>query len=132
MSPQLKAFIARLDSAEISKNIQGAMGDPKWKAAMMEEMKALVGNNTWDIIELPLDKRTVGCKWMFTIKHNADGNIERNKARLVAQEFTQTYGIDYEETFAPVAKLNSIQVIFSIAVNLDWPSFQFDIKKCIS
>ena len=62
MSPQLRAFIARLDCAEIPKNIQGAMGDPKWKAVVMEEMKALVGNHTWDIVKLPLDKRTVGCK----------------------------------------------------------------------
>ena len=129
LSPQLKAFIARLDSAEIPKNIQGAMEDSKWKAAVMEEMKALIANRTWDLVELPPDKRVVGCKRVFTIKHKADGSIERYKARLVAQGFTQTHGIDYEDTFASVAKLNAIRVILSIVVNLDWPLYQLDIKN---
>ena len=71
----------------------------------------------------------VGCKWVFTVKYNANGSIEWYKARLVAQGFTQMYGIDYEETFASVAKLNFIRVLLSIIVNLDWPLFQFDIKN---
>ena len=105
------------------------MSDPKWKEAVMEEMGALIGNQTWEIVKLPPNKKIVGCRWIFTIKHKADGSIERYKARLVAQDFTQTYGIDYDETFAPVVKLNSIRVLLSIAVNLDWPLLQFDIKN---
>ena len=104
------------------------MSDPRWKAATIEEMSALVKINTWEIVKLPPNKRVVGCRWVFTRKHNADGNVERYKARLVAQGFTQTYGIDYEETFTPVAKLNSIRVLISL-VNLDWPLLQFDIKN---
>jgi hypothetical protein len=69
--------------------------------------------------ELPLRKKPVGCKWIFTIKHKADGSIERLKAQLVAKGFTQSYRIDYQETFAPVAKLNTIIIFLPLAVNQD-------------
>ena len=72
---------------------------------------------------------TVGCKWVFTVKCRADGSVERYKASLVAKGFTQTHGIDYQETFAPVAKVNSIHVLLSLAVNSNWPLHQLDIKN---
>ena len=72
---------------------------------------------------------TVGCKWVFTVKCRADGSVERHKARLVAKGFTQTHGIDYQETFAPVAKVNSIRLLLSLAVNSNWPLHQLDIKN---
>ena len=89
----------------------------------MEEMKALISNNTWKIVEIPKNKKIVGYKWVFSVKYKSDGSIDKYKARLVAQGFSQTYGIDYEKTFAPVAKLNSIRVLLSIAINLDWELF---------
>jgi hypothetical protein len=66
---------------------------------------------------------------VFTLKHKSDGSLERYKARLVAKGFTQTYGIDYLETFTPIAKLNSVRVLLSLATNRDWPLQQLDIKN---
>jgi len=92
-------------------------------------MQALEQNDTWEIVRLPDGKNTMGSKWVFTVKYKSDGKIDRYKARLVAQGFTQTQGLDYEKTFVHVAKLNSIQVILSLAVNLDWKLHQLDIKN---
>ena len=71
----------------------------------------------------------MGCKWVFSIKHKADILVERYKVRLIAKGYTQTYGIDYQETFSPVVKLNTVRVLLSLVVNLDWPLHQFDIKN---
>ena len=79
-------------------------------------MKALFKNYTWEVTNLP-----VGCKWVFTVKFKANGSIEIHKARLVAKGYTQTFGIDHQETFAPVAKMNTVRVPLSIATKMDWP-----------
>lgn len=103
--------------------------DPKWTKAIEEEMGALLKNQTWTLVPLPQGKKTVGCRWVFSVKHKADGSIERYKARLVAKGYTQTYGVDYHETFSPVAKLNTVRVLLSLAANLDWPLHQLDVKN---
>ncbi|CAN6586683.1 unnamed protein product [Malus baccata var. baccata] len=103
--------------------------DPKWAAAMDEEMMALHKNDTWEVTELPKGKKPGGCRWVFTIKYKADGSVDRYKARLVAKGYTQTYGIDYQETFSPVAKMNTVRVLISLAANLNWPLKQFDVKN---
>ena len=79
--------------------------------------------------EIPNGKKIVGCGWVYSIKYHADGTIERYKARLVAQGYTQTYGVDYSETFSPVAKIDTIRVLFSIVANKDWPLHQFEVKN---
>ncbi|KAI5350823.1 hypothetical protein L3X38_003714 [Prunus dulcis] len=80
-------------------------------------------------VHLPRGKKAVGCRWVFTLKHKADGSIDRYNTRLVAKGYTQNYGVDYLETFAPVAKLNIVPVLLSLAANRDWPLLQFDVKN---
>jgi hypothetical protein len=92
-------------------------------------MEALQKNNIWKLIPQPEGKKTVGCKWVFSIKYKADGLIDRYKARLVVKGFTQTYGIDYVDSFSPVAKLNTVRVLLSLVTNLDWPQLQLNVKN---
>ena len=129
LSPRFGAFTTSITDDEIPKSIQEALVTPKWREAVLEEIRALHKNETWELTTLPKGKHLVGSKWIFSIKYNSDGTIERYKARLVARGFTQTYGLDYEETFAPVAKLNTVRVLLSLAVNSDWPLLQFDVKN---
>ncbi|KAI9162582.1 hypothetical protein LWI28_028704 [Acer negundo] len=129
LSPSFRTFALNISSTQIPNNIQEALKVSEWRAAVWEEVRALEKNGTWEMSELPKGKNPVGCKWIFTVKHKADGSVERFKARLVAKGFTQSYGIDYEETFAPVAKLNTIRVLLSLAANLDWPLHQLDVKN---
>ena len=109
--------------------MQEALRDPEWAQAIMDEMIALQKNNTWTLVQLPKGKRTVGYKWVFSIKHKIDGLIKRYKARLVAKGYTQTHGIDYQETFSPLTKLNNVRILLSLAANLDWPLHRFDVKN---
>ncbi|RVX21666.1 Retrovirus-related Pol polyprotein from transposon TNT 1-94 [Vitis vinifera] len=129
LSPSYRAFAISLDDTQVPNTIQEALKISEWKKAVQDEIDALEKNGTWTITDLPVGKRPVGCKWIFTIKYKADGSIERFKARLVARGFTQSYGIDYQETFAPVAKLNTIRILLSLAVNQDWCLQQLDIKN---
>ncbi|KAJ9535774.1 hypothetical protein OSB04_un001074 [Centaurea solstitialis] len=129
LSDTNKVFVNQLSVVAIPNSVQEALADPKWKNAMNEEMSSLQKNATWDLTDLPPGKRTVGCRWIYTVKYKADGSIERYKARLVAKGYTQTHGIDYTETFAPVAKINTVRVLLSLAANLDWPLRQFDVKN---
>ncbi|RVW39635.1 Retrovirus-related Pol polyprotein from transposon RE1 [Vitis vinifera] len=129
LSDNYRAFTTNISKLVVPRNIQEALDEPSWKLTVFEEINALKKNGTWEVVDLPREKKVVGCKWVFTIKSKADGSVERYKARLVAKGFTQTYGIDYQETFAPVAKINSIRVLLSLAVNSNWPLHQLDVKN---
>ncbi|RVW59877.1 Retrovirus-related Pol polyprotein from transposon TNT 1-94 [Vitis vinifera] len=108
LSESNKSFVNQLSIVVIPNSVQEALTDPRWKAAMNEEMKSLQKNETWELVECPPGKKPVGCRWIYTVKYKADGSIERFKTRLVAKGYTQTYEIDYTETFASVAKINTV------------------------
>jgi hypothetical protein len=90
------------------------------KDAMLEEYKSIIKNNVWDIVPRPKDKSVVSSKWIYKIKHAANGSVEKFKERFVARDFTQKEGIDYEENFALVSKYTSIRAIISSSSVLGW------------
>nr|GEW74089.1 putative ribonuclease H-like domain-containing protein [Tanacetum cinerariifolium] len=126
---EAKAFALSMYSDEIPANTEQALKSKHLKDAMEEEIKALIKNNMWEKRVLPPGKKTVRYRWVVTIKYKLDGTIERYKVRLVAKGYTQTYGIDYSETFSPVAKINTMRVFIFVAANKGWPLHQFDVKN---
>ncbi|KAL2241052.1 UNVERIFIED_CONTAM: Retrovirus-related Pol polyprotein from transposon TNT 1-94 [Sesamum indicum] len=103
--------------------------DAPEEKAMNEEIKAITKNDTWELVPLPKDKNAIGVKWVYKIKRNAKGEIEKYKARLVAKGYKQKTGIDYDEVFAPVARLESIRLIISLAAQNQWKIHQMDVKS---
>ena len=95
---------------------------------MIEEYQSIMKNYVWDVVPRPEGKSIVTSKWIYKIKHAADGSIEKHKARFVACRFSQKYGIDYEETFAPVARYTSIISVLALAIVMKWKIHQMDVK----
>ena len=106
-----------------------ASGHPDWDAAMNEEYRSLMVNDTWDLVPLPKGRKLVRCKWVYRTKYATDGSVDKHKARLVAKGFSQVEGLDYTETFAPVAKMNSIRLVLSLAASYRWEVHQMDVKS---
>jgi hypothetical protein len=104
-----------------------AVGNPKWDNAMDEDMAVLDVNATWELV--PKDKKAIRCKWVYKVKHNVDGSMSRYKVRLVAKGYAQTYGIDYEETYSPIAKMITIREIIVMATTKGWSLHQMDVKN---
>ena len=98
-----------------------AIRHPKWREAIVAEIQALNKNNTWTLTQLPPGNVPIDCKWVYKIKFWLNGSIERYKARLVAEGFTQKEGLDYHETFSPIAKLTIVRCILSVAAIKNWP-----------
>ena len=129
MSSHSCSFIASLDSILLPNKVSEALAHLGWRNAMEEEMNVLTDNGTWDLVRLLAGMKAIGCRWVFIVKVNPDGSIVRLKACLVAKGYAQTYGVDYSDTFALVAKLTSIRLFISLAATHGRDLHQLDIKN---
>ena len=111
------ALVSQLVDSEPS-NYQEAAQHQVWRDAMVEEYTSIMQNDVWEVVPRPTDRAVVGSRWIYKIKHGADGSIEKYKARFMAKGFSQKEGIDYEETFAPVARYTSIRAIISFVAQM--------------
>src|SRR4051812_31698449 len=121
-------FILENDEPAHYKEAMAGPSSKEWHKAMKSEMESIYENQVWNLEELPEGVKHIGCKWIFKRKTDADGNITIHKARLVAKGFTQVPGVDYDETFSPVAMLRSVRILLAIAAYLDYEIWQMDVK----
>ncbi|GJU96164.1 ribonuclease H-like domain, reverse transcriptase, RNA-dependent DNA polymerase [Tanacetum coccineum] len=111
------------------RNYKEASNDQKWIEAMKVELDSINRNNTWVLTNLPTGHKAIGLKWVFKTKKDANGNIIKHKARLVAKGYIQEHGIDFEEVFAPVARMETIRLLLAIAANRKWEVHHLDVKS---
>eukprot|EP00253_Pinus_taeda_P014154 PITA_14154 len=122
------SYLALLSSTE-PQNVKEACEDECWIKAMDEELEQIERNNTWKLVPRPKDKNVIGTKWIFKNKLNENGEVIRNKARLVCKGYAQQEGIDFEETFAPVARLEAIRMFLTLSSFQKFKVFQMDVKS---
>ena len=119
------AFVSQIEP----KTIEEAEKDNNWMLAMQEELNQFTRNNVWTLVERPKDHSVIGSKWVFRNKLDENGIVIRNKARLVAKGYNQEEGIDFDETFAPVARLEAIRLLLAFACHMNFNLFQMDVKS---
>ena len=95
---------------------------------MKSELDSMYSNQVWDLVKAPNSSKPLGCKWVYKRKRGVDGMVETFKVRLVAKGYKQKEGIDYNETFSPIAMLKSIKILLSIATHYDYEIWQMDVK----
>src|SRR3954462_13733251 len=122
--------ILLLDNSEPA-NYEEAMMSPdseKWLEDMKSELGSMSENQVWTLVDPPSDRKAVECKWIFKKKTDADGNVTIYKAQLVSKGYRQVQGVDYDETFSPVAMLKSVRIMLAIAAFYDYEIWQMDVK----
>jgi len=127
---ELRGELLLLDDDEPANYVE-AMMDPdseKWQSAMRSEIDSMGDNQVWNLVDLTDRVRPIECIWIYKKKKDIDGNVHIYKARLVTKGFRQVQGIDYDETFSPVAMLKSIRIILAIAAYFDYEIWQMDVK----
>ncbi|KAJ0855589.1 putative RNA-directed DNA polymerase [Helianthus annuus] len=129
LSVENLCFVSSLNKMVEPSSYSEAIKDPRWIEAMNKEMEALYKNETWVLCELPKDRESIGCRWVYKIKYKANGEVERFKARLVAKGYSQREGVDFGETFSPVVKMVTIRCVLSLAVQNSWSIFQLDVNN---
>ena len=125
----LVSLVATLSTISIPSCYKQAMEHECWQIVNQAELQALEENHTWDIVPCPPTVKPIGSKWVFSIKLHFDGSLDRYKARIVALGNKKEYGVDYEETFAPVSKMTTVRTILAIATSQSWRLHQMDVKN---
>ncbi|KAL0317373.1 UNVERIFIED_CONTAM: Copia protein [Sesamum angustifolium] len=128
-SPAYMRFLAQVEAVCESRSFKEAAQNPHWREAMDKEVEVLEQNSTWDLTELPAGKRAIGSRWVYNVKLNQDGSIERYKARLVAKGYTQIEGIDFFDSFYPVAKTVTVRLFIAIGTTHHWSILQLDVNN---
>ena len=111
------------------KKVEEALQDPDWVIAMQEELNQFERQKVWKLVPRPKDKSVIPVRWVFRNKLDEDGIVTRNKARLVAKGYSQQEGIDYDETYAPVARLEAIRIFLAFAAHSNCKVYQMDVKS---
>ncbi|CAL9009980.1 unnamed protein product [Prunus brigantina] len=126
----LSEIYARCHSCIVEpENFDEAAQDEAWKKAMENEMNMIEKNQMWELVNRPFNKSVIGVKWVYKTKLNLDGSVQKHKARLVAKGYAQKPGIDHNETFAPVARLDTIQTLIALVAKNSWKMYQLDVKS---
>jgi hypothetical protein len=112
-------------------NFEEPIRNEEWRKAMNEEMISIEKNQTWKLVNLPKEKKTVSLKWVFKIKYNEDDNIQKHNARIVAKGYSQEPEVDFIETFALVTRMETIIIVLALVAQLQLQVFQFDVKSNI-
>lgn len=129
LSSSFRAFTLLVSSTSELEFYHQAAKHKEWRSATDEELNAMLANKTWSIFPLPKGKKAVGCRWLYKNKFHAYGTLAQRKASLVAKWYTQQEGLDYTETFSPVAKLVIVKMLFAIAAAKDWNLAQMDVDN---
>jgi hypothetical protein len=126
---QASSLLAQVSKTHYPETFGEASGHPYLDTTMNEEYRSLMEHDTWDLVPLPKGRKLVRYKWVYRTKYASDGSVERHKAQLVSKGFSQVEGIDYNETFSPVEKMNSIHLVLALAASHKWEFHQMDVKS---
>ena len=128
-TPSLLSFFALFSQIGDPLTFQEVVEEEVWAQAMDEEIECIEKNQTWELVEVPKDKYVNNVKCIYNTKQDLDGNVQKNKERMVARGFTQQLDIEFNETFAPVAHMDTARTVLAIAVQNKWHVYQMDVKS---
>ena len=126
---QLHSLFALFSHIYDPLTFEEAIEEELWAQAMDEEIECIEKNQTWELVDVPKDKYLIRVKWIYKTKKDDDGNVQKHKERMVTRGFTQKHGIDFNETFACVARIDTFITVLSTAAQNKWPIYQMDFKS---